>query len=314
MAEHYYDPSLSSRFPAKHAERIFEWHDTGTVIDKAGLGKLGIFAFETVQQILVETDMRSLIRLQSVSKNMKRTVDTIREFHAVLRCAPDTIRIMTAAKVDSLLACRDLYNALCRPMCDLCDAPGIYLYLLACHRLCDNCLRTNVRYRPVRPLQATEQFDLPMDVVLSLPMLHVPKYSIPARRLRCSFTIYQQNTTGWRLIDRETARRRRLDDSCGSENDLIKAVADRLHRLDDSGPNNNKKQRLVDLHRTPPIESAYSSSVLFPWYDEKTGQIGLPALCRMCRDPSTGQTPRYMTEGALVAHQLHLGCVRPQWH
>lgn len=182
MTERYLDPSLSSRFPSKHAVRTFEWRDTGTVIDKSGLGNFGTFAFETLQQILVETDMRSLIRLQFVSKNMKRAVDTIHEFHTLLRLTPDTIRIMTATKVDNLIVCRDLFNAFCRPMCDLCENPGRYLYLLACHRLCHTCLTTNTRYRPVRLQQATVQFDLPMVDVLRLPILHVPKYSPVARR------------------------------------------------------------------------------------------------------------------------------------
>lgn len=181
MAESSWDPSLSSRFPARRAVRTFEWHDTETILDKADLGKFEVLAFETLQQILVDTDLRGLIRLQGVSKSMKRAVDTIREFHTILRCVPDVIRIMTACKIDTMVSCRDLYNALIRPMCHLCDEPGQYLYLLACHRLCSTCLTTNLRYRPLRPMQAAQQFRMHMSMVMRLPKLEVPKYSRKAR-------------------------------------------------------------------------------------------------------------------------------------
>lgn len=271
---------MSRRFPPRHAQRTFEWHDTGTVVDKAGLGKLGVLPFETLQQILVDTDMRSLIRLQSVCKNMRRAVDTIAEFHTLLRCTPDTIRIMTAAKVDSMIACRELYRVFCRPMCDLCDKPGEYLYLLACHRLCFHCLRSNPRYRPLRPMEAVHQFDFPVWQLPSLPMLQVPKYSPKARyRRHWGWT----NTTGWRLIDREVALRHSMIASRRSSVCIGSAVSSKLSMIRQSGAPKTR-ERLLRYYKTPSHQVAFSASVLFPYYDEGTGWVCKPCV-RHVRTP-----------------------------
>ncbi|OAA44093.1 Cyclin-like F-box [Beauveria brongniartii RCEF 3172] len=296
MEQYEFDRSLSSRFPERHAVRTFEWHDTETVLDKAGLGKLKVLAFETLQQILVDTDLRGLIRLQGVSKSMKRAVDTIREFHTILRCVPDVIRIMTASKIDTMVSCRDLYNALIQPMCYLCDAPGKYLYLLACHRLCSTCLTTNLRYRPLRPMQAARQFRMHINMVTRLPKLQVPKYSPVGRycHLRCI------NSTGWRLIDREIARRRGIEHH-GSLELLTRAVAGRLSRLQSYLlPDTRRRERILSYYEIPPVETSWSASVLFPYYDQDTSAIGLPTTCWACRD--THAAPVYMTEECLIVH------------
>ncbi|KAM3510871.1 hypothetical protein MY11210_005474 [Beauveria gryllotalpidicola] len=303
MAECDRDPSLSSRFPARHAVRSFEWHDTETVLEKAGLGKFGVFAFETLQQILVDTDLRGLFRLQGVSKSMKRAVDTIREFHTILRCVPDIIRIMTASKIDTMVSCRDLYNALIRPMCDLCDQPGRYLYLLACHRLCRTCLTTNLRYRPLRPMQAAQQFRMHIDMAMRLPNLQVPKYSLRARYIRSG----RINSTGWRLIDREVARRRGIQ-LHGSLERFTRAVARRLSRLQRySLYSVKKREKLLSYYKTPPVEAAWSASVLFPYYDQETGLVGMPTTCLACRNPHAA--PKYMTQECYNKHVSAMGDV-----
>ncbi|XWX00568.1 hypothetical protein V2A60_008589 [Cordyceps javanica] len=275
MAENFLDPSLSGRFPDRRTKQPREWYDTESVLDKASLGKLGAFPFETLQQILLVTDIRSLIRIESVSKNMKRAVGTLREFRTLLECAPDTIRIMTATGVDSTIACRDLYNAFCRPTCDLCENSGTYLYLLACHRLCDTCLSTNHRYRALRPLQASVQFNLPMSTVRTLPILRVPKFSRIARILRRAQRGRGEfNTTGWRLIDSQVAR-------CAigqSESEVSRAVSRRsLKSLDDKDRSEAKYRLRERFKALPPVEAAFSASVRFPSYDPSTGQITGPA-------------------------------------
>ncbi|KAH8721340.1 hypothetical protein HC256_001699 [Beauveria bassiana] len=307
MAESSWDPSLSSRFPARRAVRTFEWHDTETVLDKADLGKFEVLAFETLQQILVDTDLRGLIRLQGVSKSMKRAVDTIREFHTILRCVPDVIRIMTACKIDTMVSCRDLYNALIRPMCHLCDEPGQYLYLLACHRLCSTCLTTNLRYRPLRPMQAAQQFRMHMSMVMRLPKLEVPKYSRKARHRR-----NQINSTGWRLIDREIARRRGIEHH-GSSERLMEAIAGRLSWLQSYWPQVfRRRDRLLSYQETPPVEASWSASVLFPYYDQDTGSVGTPVTCVACRDYHA--SPVYMTLECYTKHLIAMGNVENGVH
>ncbi|TQV91642.1 F-box domain-containing protein [Cordyceps javanica] len=284
MSEDLLDPSLSCRFPERRTKPAREWYDTETVLDKAGLGKFGAFPFETLQQILVVADIRSLLCLESVSKNMRRAVGTIREFHTLLECAQDTIRILTATGVDSAIACRDLYNAFCRPMCDLCEEPGIYLYLLACHRLCATCLSTNHRYRALRPLQASVRFNLPMSTVRTLPMLRVPKLSRIARVSRRAHRVTgYRNTTGWSLIDSKVARRA----NGRSEIEVSRAASRKCLLALNSTDSLGAKVRITKLYAAlPPVEAAFSASVRFPYYDPSTGQIGEPATWEADRQPN----------------------------
>ncbi|EGX88929.1 Cyclin-like F-box [Cordyceps militaris CM01] len=263
------DLSLSSRLPPNRTTR-FRWQD-GAVLDiRADVGALRVLPLETIHAILQQLDLASLHRLENVSRGMRRAVASLPQLQAVAQCAPDAVRAIWAARVSHLIACGDLYTQLCRPACVFCNfRPGEYLYLLACHRVCRKCLLGQSRYKPLRPSEA-RRAGLRVHEVRRLPRLRVPKYSQRARGLRTSGKIRQRNTTGWLLLDFEAVVRE-IGRVRYTKRWTEAAVASLFQRQPSSEV----------LPYKP--EYAYSASVLLPWLDRSTQNVGRPELCRACR-------------------------------
>ncbi len=319
MSDDILDPSLSSRMPgAKVFRKIFQWKDTELVLHMQGLGSLCILPIETIQHILLCADMESLLRLQTVSQSMKRAVDSLRQFHTVIRCVPGVMRIMQATGTTSMVNCGDLYNALCKPHCDHCASPGQYLYLLSCARLCRECLTTNLRYRALRPQQAIEQYGLYKEAVDRLPKLTVPKYSPVARMHRQvvhhrSHAVRARNTTGWRLLDQGVVLRRSL----AIYRNIAKmksAVRRRLRALKHGLKLKEYNYPHMKWHQEPRVESAYSASVLFPWYNSRTGRVGPAVECQACRSADACKQQRYYCVEEEQEHIKQYGPVRNRKH
>ncbi|KAJ3475858.1 hypothetical protein NLG97_g9319 [Lecanicillium saksenae] len=162
--------------------------------------------------------------------------------------------------------------------------PGTYLYILSCHRVCQQCLLGRERYLPLRPKQACSQFGLSNSAVRRIPRLYVPKYSPQSRSLRrWGHILNQRNTTGWLLIDREVVLREQLRNIYGSSADYRELLQRKT------------RQQIAQLHErrldtgtastpfTAPTEYSYSVSVLLPWLDRATQNVGRPEKCRACR-------------------------------
>ncbi|KAJ3495077.1 hypothetical protein NLG97_g3654 [Lecanicillium saksenae] len=289
------DPSLSSRIPLASAPKPREYQDDETKVERVYLGVLGQLPFEVLQQLLLDCDIRSLFNLQLVSRDMKRAVHTLHEFHELVRLVPDTIRILAASKADTFVVCCDLYGAMMRPDCELCDRAGEYLYVLACHRLCRECLVSHPRYRPLRPNQATKQFRLKQRTLLDgqLPCLIVPKYSAAGCNVRYCDGERPINTTGWKLFDRECLLRRSL-----AEHGYSREEHDDWLLGKQAGVHDNPD--LAHLYKEPDAVTAFSASVLFPWCDARTGTFGNIRVCRACHDSTSdeagGITPTSRTQ------------------
>lgn len=295
------DPSLSGRFPPYAAPAVKQYQDKAITVDRDTFGTLGMLPIEILQQILAVSDIRSLFNLQLVSRNMKRAVHTIGEFHTILQHIPDTIRIMAASKSDTLVACRDLYDAMHRPNCEHCNNAGEYLYLLACRRLCRRCLITNMRYRPLRPLHAQKQFKLTRNDVRALPSLLVPRYSRAARYHRRYRMAFQVNTTGWRLIDRPLLERH---SSWSSHQRRLAMVRDKLSvRYLETCAKMKKRMRVYETHG---VEASFSASVLFPWHDVRTKTTGNVSHCDACRWSTRDRTRWYYTVPNSLKHGLKM--------
>ncbi len=310
LGEDIYDRSLSSRLPLV-SSILFRWQDGAVLRMQADVGPLGVLPLETIHAILVQLDLASLASLELVSKGMRRAVTSLPQLRAVAACAPDAMRAIWSARVGRGIVCRDIYEQLCRPTCAQCGfQPGHYLYLLACHRVCQPCLLGSPRYRPLRPREVAREFRMRYSQIRRLPKLRVPKYSPRARALRSGWLPRwarrrprQRNTTGWVLIDREVALRASL------------RIQYDKGRIDQSTWASQTRERVAALRRKRPAagagggggggvspEYAYSAAVLFPWLDRDTQNVGAPALCRACRFGNVPASQWYYSETGLKDH------------
>ncbi|PMB73867.1 hypothetical protein BM221_001293 [Beauveria bassiana] len=316
LAEDALACSLSGRLQSKSRSTIFKLASAEILNFNDNLaGFFRVVPNEIIYQIFHQLDLVSLANLACTSKGMGRVVRSLPELRPLLSCAPDAIRAVTAAKVGHRLVCSDMYRKLVKPNCDDCSRPGEYLHLLSCRRLCFQCLSDNPRYPALRPLQAVEQYNLPMCHVVNLPTLVVPPYSAEGCKLRCRRRKLQINTTGWKLIDMADVDRLSIE-THGSVDNAKRRAFERLTRLRSRlgrDPMSNedwlrsrsasrrrfrmacRRDRLTPLreedfegrlgaHMLPDVESAYSTSTLFPWFDISTDFFGCPGLCELCRD------------------------------
>lgn len=310
MSINPYDDSLSSRFPSGLIrDKTFSWDTSTMPLVKQDLGKLAKLPFETIENVLLCLDVYTLLRLRTVSKAVKRTVDSLRQLRTLLDKTPNTFPILLAAHMITRLPCRDLYIALCRSTCEVCASPGAYLYLFTCKRLCRRCLTTRLRYRPLRPMQAASQFCLNLAQVRRLGPLCVPPLSPDAVILRKKRIVSSiMNTSHWELVDRDAARRISLRLHL-TEGGIKRGVKEKRERWKENGKNT---ERLESYLEPPYAESSLSAAVLFPYYDRATGQVRRSIVCGLCTFyPHPGRNEMVFFEGAQELHMkqaLRSGC------
>lgn len=273
--EDAYCETLSARFPSHRPEsNKYEWNPTKVFINKTDLGEFfGKLALETVEFIIDNLDIRSLLRLRSTSKAWKPVIDSLPAFRAIVNCVPDIVPIIYSTGLGEHILAKDVYAALCQAKCRLCDQGGRYLYLFTCERLCNGCLTTVERYRPLRPMQATAQFSLAIHQLKDVPRLRVPLYSDSARRFRLSHWYNRKNTSGWILLDREDVRRQALavHGTQGIIDDKRTKKLEEIYRMRD------RKHNIWISRFTPAlVEASLSAAVTFPWWDRESGHVGIP--------------------------------------
>ncbi|KAK8142713.1 hypothetical protein G3M48_008354 [Beauveria asiatica] len=234
FAEVVFAYSLSGRLYPKSRSGVFKQTNDEALNTQDDLqGFFRGLPIEIIHQILLQLDLTSLANLACTSKGTRRVVCALPELQRLLNYAPDAMRAVTAAEVGHRLICSDVYKQLIKPDCDDCNRPGEYLHLLVCKRLCAKCLITNPRYRALRPMQAVEQYSLPLCDVTRLPAAVVPGYSPlwrKARRVIHRMQINIINTTGWKLIDQEDVNRLCIE-THGSVDQGKRLASERLTKL-----------------------------------------------------------------------------------
>lgn len=308
--------SLSSRVPFSSATaRTFTWLPSEVLQLQRDLGALAVLPLEATHQILSQLPMAALARLQRVSAGMRRAVGTVPRLRALLRHAPDTVRAVAATRAGRYITCDELHAAMCDPGCRACGRPGAYLYLLACHRVCYNCLVERERYRPLRPRQASALFGGRMADVAALRKVVVPRYRAHAARRRSRPGPRPPNTTGWRLVDRVDARDVGLREHGSAERvrDAVAAGRAALHRLPHS-----RGARLMRGAYTPPgVEASLSAAVQMPWFHRGEGRTAYAVLCEACRREMRARGERrgwYFTEEGYREHERVRGVVVKRRH
>ncbi|KAK4102860.1 hypothetical protein N658DRAFT_522854 [Parathielavia hyrcaniae] len=135
----------------------------------ADLGALAALPVELAQQILLDLDLRSLAAFRTLNRRAADTVDSIPEYRAILRHAPNTLRGAAAIGADGNLSLRMLHAALRSPECEACDGLGGHLYLVTCRRLCIACIEYPEVFQPMRPQDAAQWYGLGGAALAGLP-------------------------------------------------------------------------------------------------------------------------------------------------
>lgn len=144
----------------------------------AGLGQLSKLPNETLTEILLDLDIRSLLRFKQVNSSAIHFVDTLPQYSLLRRCYSDILR--AAIGTQASFSCRTLYATLATSECasTTCSRAGQYLYLITCKRVCYSCFTGDPYFRPISSGLARQFSTLPVKTLKQrLPFI----YSIPGR-------------------------------------------------------------------------------------------------------------------------------------
>ncbi|KAK3689394.1 hypothetical protein B0T22DRAFT_171506 [Podospora appendiculata] len=112
------------------------------------LGQLDRLPNELIAPILVQLDIPTLCALRCVNKRANQLVSFIPQFRILHVNHPEILRAIVGCRAThfDLLT---LYRTLRTTRCISCSAPGAFLHLISCSRVCYQCFTTNILFLPV---------------------------------------------------------------------------------------------------------------------------------------------------------------------
>jgi hypothetical protein len=163
------------------------------------LGALDVLPTEILQEILVERlDLATLTLLRRVSRSIRRTIDSVPHYQAIVKHAPGALRAALSLELASSYTCRALYNALCMRLCTSCQKFGAYLYVPTCSRVCYRCFTEENDFLPMTKEHAKVYWSITswdMDtteipIARSIPGFYSSALPRPTQRTRLQLVNY----------------------------------------------------------------------------------------------------------------------------
>ncbi|KAK3317626.1 hypothetical protein B0T19DRAFT_446581 [Cercophora scortea] len=112
------------------------------------MGQLDRLPDELITPIFVQLDIPTLCALRCVNKRAHQLVSFIPQFRILHEHYPEILQAIIGCRAThfDLLT---LYRTLHTTRCISCSAPGAFLYLISCSRVCYQCFTTNILFLPV---------------------------------------------------------------------------------------------------------------------------------------------------------------------
>ncbi|KAI5465235.1 hypothetical protein BGZ63DRAFT_478851 [Mariannaea sp. PMI_226] len=188
LNDHTLDDNL---FPIPYQPQSHYFHSNPS----ASLGDLGRLPSEILQEILIQTDLQSLLHFRISNGRALEFVDSIPKFKAITSYARNALQGIISIKTGSWITSRTLFEKLCTPDCEECGDFGAYLYLITCKRVCFLCLTQDKQYLPLRTRQASQKFGLEIETIKALPCMRVIPgiYSPNEKRAKSSVLVDYQS-------------------------------------------------------------------------------------------------------------------------
>ena len=261
------------------------------------LGDLERLPAELLLPILTQQiDLQSLTDLRRVSQRAMDIVDSIPEYHVIVKHAPDALRAVLIAKKDNQVTCQRMFNKLISFECERCGEFGGLLYLITFKRLCWGCFMTNLEFIPILESEVGTSFLLTKEELQAVDhIVHPPSRNMEDRDvtdgkkrydLMVLLSVASENReknnrtgnifpftaqeikemTGWRLKKnpRSPLARNALLDYPGFslmiDQRTTFGTSTRLKRLDE----------------------LIKASILFPYFDKSTKMAEFGFLCEEC--------------------------------
>lgn len=103
------------------------------------LGVLDALPEELLGDIFVQLDLQSLVDFRRVNQRAMQVVNSIPQFRTIVKHSLSPLRSMINTGAASRVTCQDLFEAMSRWKCRLCDDFAGFIYLFDCSRLCSLC-------------------------------------------------------------------------------------------------------------------------------------------------------------------------------
>lgn len=141
-------------------------------------GQLDKLPVELVVEVLSQLDLKSLLKMRSVSHYVQQVVDcSIIPYIKVIKHAPNALAAMHRTGMAAHFTLRDLAGAMYSEKCVHCGDFGPALHLLTCERVCFPCIMAFPKLLPLSKRAARNKYGFDNKTVQALPSLR----SIPGR-------------------------------------------------------------------------------------------------------------------------------------
>jgi hypothetical protein len=164
---------------------------------KTGLGGLDRLPLEVQSNILVQSDLQTLVNFRRVNRQAREVVDALPEYQKILQLSPTFLRSIFTIQLEAFITCKALVATLNTQKCENCGDPSEYIHLLTCRRVCCHCLLSREEYKPITLECAEWEFQIPRRLLEGLPTMK----TVPGRYVVGELLYPSQHT----FVDRSSA-------------------------------------------------------------------------------------------------------------
>lgn len=107
---------------------------------KQALGSLDRLPPELLQEVLYNSDLRSLTNLRALNPETRSLIDSLPHYRTIIERVPDALRLMLSTGTASYFTLTQLYDTLLSQECFVCGSFGGCLSVLNCRRCCFYCV------------------------------------------------------------------------------------------------------------------------------------------------------------------------------
>jgi hypothetical protein len=177
------DDNVTPRAPQRNK------HHYGDV--EHGLDDLDRLPLEVQSNILVQSDLQTLVGFRQVNRRSREVVDALPEYQKVLHFSPTLLRGIFSIELETFITCQALVTTLNTQKCESCGDPSEYIHLLSCRRVCCHCLLSRDDYKLITLECAEWDFQVPRRLLEGLPTMRPVPGKYAAGKFLLPFRIAQ---------------------------------------------------------------------------------------------------------------------------
>ena len=127
---------------------------------RSSLGKLNVFPVETMQEIIIHTNLSTVMNLRRLNMRTRAIIDSTPPFRLLAEYASGSLRTLIHTGVAYYFSVAQVFQVMCTSACIVCGKHGTYLYMPECTRCCLNCLSMAQELMPICKTDAKLAFGL----------------------------------------------------------------------------------------------------------------------------------------------------------